>query len=67
MTHHIMLDLETMGKGPEAAIVSIGAVEVLVDEGTLGREFYAPVDLQSAMEDLPAPFESVDVSLLLSP
>lgn len=50
MTHHIMLDLETMGKGPEAAIVSIGAVEVLVDEGTLGREFYAPVDLQSAMD-----------------
>jgi len=50
VTHHIMLDLETMGKGPEAAIVSIGAVEVLVDDGYIGREFYAPVDLQSAMD-----------------
>jgi hypothetical protein len=50
VTHHIMLDLETMGKGPEAAIASIGAVEVLVDDGYIGREFYAPVDLQSAMD-----------------
>lgn len=49
MEKHIMLDLETMGKGPEAAIVSIGAVEVLPEAGSIGAEFYRVVDLQSSM------------------
>jgi DNA polymerase III epsilon subunit-like protein len=44
---HVMVDLETMGKGPRAAIVQIGAVEF----GTsgLGREFEATVDLESSV------------------
>lgn len=51
MEKHIMLDLETMGKGPEAAIVSIGAVEVLPEVGSVGAEFYRVVDLASSMRN----------------
>lgn len=51
MEKHIMLDLETMGKGPVAAIVSIGAVEVLPEEGRIGAEFYRVVDLESSMHN----------------
>ena len=45
---HIMIDLETMGTRPSAAIVSIGAV--VFDEHTLRDQFYAVVDLQSAID-----------------
>jgi hypothetical protein len=45
---HIMIDLETMGTRPSAAIVSIGAV--IFDEHTLRDQFYATVDLQSAID-----------------
>lgn len=47
--NNIMLDLETMGKGPEAAIVAIGAVEFDLETCQLGREFYRVVDLESSM------------------
>jgi len=47
---HVMLDLETMGNGPEAAIVAIGAVEFDCATSTLGREFYTPVDLESSVQ-----------------
>lgn len=43
-----MLDLETLGTGPNAAIIAIGACQF--DETTLGREFYRIVDLASAMD-----------------
>lgn len=45
----VMLDLETMGNGPDAAIVAIGAVEFDIDEGLIGRKFYMPVSLQSSV------------------
>lgn len=49
---NIMLDLETMGRGPDAAIAAIGAVEFgLTDSGAevLGRSFYRVVDLASSV------------------
>lgn len=45
-----MLDLETMGNGPNAAIVAIGAVEFEPEIFLLGREFYRVVDLASSVE-----------------
>lgn len=47
--NNIMLDLETMGNGPNAAIVAIGAVEFDLETCELGREFYCTVQLESAM------------------
>lgn len=44
---HIMLDLETMGTRPDAAIVAIGAVAF--DHNGLGAEFYTTISLSSAM------------------
>lgn len=51
MTTHIMLDLETMGKGSNAAIVSIGAVEFNPSSGVLGctgQAFEAVINLNSS-------------------
>ena len=48
--HEVMLDLETMGNGPESAIVAIGAVEFDTQTRALGRQFYAVVDLDSAVK-----------------
>lgn len=45
---HVMLDLETMGLDPNAAIISIGAVHF--DKVTLHSEFYTPVSLKSCMD-----------------
>lgn len=44
----VMCDLETMGTGPKAAILSIGCV--LFDKSGLGSEFYVNVDLTSAVK-----------------
>lgn len=41
---HIMLDLETLGTGPDAAILSIGAVKFCPDTGELGPRFYMAID-----------------------
>jgi hypothetical protein len=46
----VMLDLETMGKKSNSAIVSIGAVEFNIETGETGREFYKVVDLQSCLD-----------------
>ncbi len=46
----VMLDLETMGTQPDAAIVAIGAVEFDLEANQLGRRFYQPVTLDSASE-----------------
>lgn len=43
----IMLDLETMGNGPDAAIVAIGAVEFSGPE--LSEQLYVNVDLSSSV------------------
>ncbi len=45
---NIMLDLETMGTSPNAAIVAIGAVKFDPDTGELGDKFYMRVSLRSS-------------------
>lgn len=49
MTRHIMIDLETMGKGPRSAIAAIGAVEFDPYGQGLGSELYHRVDLASSV------------------
>ena len=46
----VMLDLETMGNGPNAAIVAIGAVAFDIEAGTIGSKFYKLVDLTTAVQ-----------------
>lgn len=46
---HIMLDLETMGNGPQAAIIAIGAV-AFDESGVIGDGFYVQVSLESSMK-----------------
>ncbi len=57
MTKHIMLDLETMGSGSNAPIVSIGAVVFDPATGDLGERFYQVVNLNSS-----AHFGEIDAS-----
>lgn len=45
----VMLDLETMGTRPTAAIVAIGAVAFDVPTATVHSKFYTPVSLESAV------------------
>lgn len=45
----VMLDLETMGSGPHAAIIAIGAVEFDIPTQQLGDRFYMVIDLESAV------------------
>jgi exodeoxyribonuclease VIII len=45
-----MLDLETMGKSPNAAIIAIGAVEFNPESHTIGKKFYTIIDLDSAVD-----------------
>lgn len=45
---NVMLDLETMGSGSKAAIVSIGAVLFDPMTGETGAEFYQVVSLNSS-------------------
>jgi exodeoxyribonuclease VIII len=45
---NIMLDLETMGTGTDAAIIAIGAV--IFDKGGVSKKFYEVVDLQSSID-----------------
>ena len=47
--YEIMIDLETMGNGPNAAILAIGAVEFDRHLKTIGQVFYINVDLKSAV------------------
>jgi len=50
---NFMVDLETLGTGPDAAILSIGAVRfdtVNPDDGSLTQGFYQNVSLESALE-----------------
>jgi exodeoxyribonuclease VIII len=46
---HLMVDMETMGSGPDAPIVSIGAVFFEPSTGNTGAEFYRVVSLESSM------------------
>jgi exodeoxyribonuclease VIII len=44
-----MLDLETMGTGPRAAIVAVGAVPFDLQQSYPDRAFYQPVNLGSSV------------------
>ncbi|HAV9152903.1 TPA: exonuclease [Escherichia coli] len=46
--HHLMIDLETMGKNPDAPIISIGAIFFDPQTGDMGPEFIKTVDLETA-------------------
>jgi exodeoxyribonuclease VIII len=46
---HVMLDLETMGKRSNSALISLGAVEFNIDTGEIGDKFYSRIDLQSCL------------------
>lgn len=48
--NNVMLDLETMGNGPNAAIVAIGAVAFDIETRELGATFYALIELESSVE-----------------
>jgi hypothetical protein len=46
----VMVDLETFSSRSNAVIVAVGAVEIDLDAGLLGRRFYDLVDAQSCMD-----------------
>ncbi|HAJ5802184.1 TPA: exonuclease [Escherichia coli] len=45
---HLMIDLETMGKNPDAPIISIGAIFFDPQTGDVGPEFSKTIDLETA-------------------
>ncbi len=46
--NHLMIDLETMGKNPDAPIISIGAIFFDPQTGDMGPEFSKTIDLETA-------------------
>ncbi|EGM7733286.1 3'-5' exoribonuclease [Escherichia albertii] len=48
MWTHMMIDLETMGKNPDAAVISIGAIFFDPQTGDIGPEFSKTIDLDTA-------------------
>jgi hypothetical protein len=46
----VMVDLETLGNGSTAAIISIGAVAFDAESGKIESEFYVNVDPQSCVD-----------------
>ncbi|EPC4431894.1 TPA: 3'-5' exoribonuclease domain-containing protein [Escherichia coli] len=48
LRHHLMIDLETMGKNPDAPIISIGAIFFDPQTGDMGPEFSKTIDLETA-------------------
>ncbi|HBA8043031.1 TPA: exonuclease [Escherichia coli] len=45
--YHLMIDLETMGKNPDAPIISIGAIFFDPQTGDMGPEFSKTIDLET--------------------
>ncbi|EEY1945107.1 exonuclease [Escherichia coli] len=45
---HLMIDLETMGKNPDAPIISIGSIFFDPQTGDMGPEFSKTIDLETA-------------------
>ncbi|ENB6034800.1 3'-5' exoribonuclease [Escherichia coli] len=45
---HLMIDLKTMGKNPDAPIISIGAIFFDPQTGDMGPEFSKTIDLETA-------------------
>ncbi len=58
MSNHIMIDIETMGQGSDAAIVAIGAVAF--DSCGLGEDLYLRISLEEA-----AKYGNIDASTVL--
>ncbi len=48
--NHVMLDLETMGQGSDAAIIAIGATTFGTDGIATAESFYKTVSLQSSVD-----------------
>ena len=48
--NHVMVDIETMGKGNNAAIMSIGACYFDPSTGEIGKTFHQEVNLQSSVD-----------------
>ncbi|QTA20686.1 3'-5' exonuclease [Escherichia albertii] len=48
MWTHMMIDLETMGKNPDAAVISIGAIFFDPQTGDIGPEFSKTIDPDTA-------------------
>ncbi|EFK3881272.1 exonuclease, partial [Escherichia coli] len=46
--HYLMIDLETMGKNPDAPIISIDAIFFDPQTGDMGPEFSKTIDLETA-------------------
>lgn len=47
---HLMIDLETLGTGPNSVFLSLAAVQFDLDSGTIGEHFKQNINLQSAMD-----------------
>ncbi|EAZ1146628.1 3'-5' exoribonuclease, partial [Salmonella enterica] len=47
--NHLMVDLETMGNGPYAPVISIGAVFFDPNTGETGEDFSVNISLESSM------------------
>lgn len=50
MYKHVMVDIETMGKKPGCAVISIGAVEFDLKTGETGKKFYCNIDLEDCQK-----------------
>lgn len=46
----VMIDLETLGTGPDAVVISIGAVFFDIENKTTGVTFYAVADIDEQLE-----------------
>lgn len=49
MTQHVSIDLETLGKNPQAMITAIGAVKFDPHTGAMGDTFYRVIDLEASV------------------
>lgn len=47
--HNIMLDLETLGTGPNAAVIAIGACFFDIETREIGATFYRVLDLDGVV------------------
>lgn len=46
---NVMIDIETLGTGPNSVILSVAAVEFCAVTGAIGRKFYKKIDLLSSL------------------
>lgn len=46
----LMIDYETLGTGPDAMVISLGAVYFDIEKGTIGPTFYMAFDVEDQMK-----------------